>query len=231
MLNAVIIDDEPRAIDLIESYCKRIPELFCMASFRDPVNAITFIEKNLPDLVFLDINMPRLSGVQLAKIIPANCRIIFTTAYSEYAVESYHLEATDYLLKPISFERMLQAVKKAKKLISQETIMQKAPEKEMLVIKSGYQVYQIPINEILFLEKEGNYITYTTVEQSVLARESIGEALNRLPESFIRVHKSYIVNIHKVKLLDGKFVHLGKNKVPISKRYIKKVKDILNAMG
>jgi DNA-binding LytR/AlgR family response regulator len=223
ILKAIIVDDEPKAIELLENYCDRIPNIECMQTFRNPVKALLYIEKHKPDVVFLDINMPNLSGIQAAKIIPKPIHIIFTTAYSEHAVESYELNASDYLLKPITFQRFVNAIDKLKpNAIAKETKVS-----ERIIIKSGYQTFQIAIETILFLEKEGNYMTYHTTSNKILARESVSEALAKLPSNFIQVHKSYIIQLERIELFDQNHLIINTVKIPVSKSYKATLKDRL----
>ncbi|MCH2196547.1 response regulator transcription factor [Kordia sp.] len=224
ILKAIIIDDEPKAIDLLENYCERIPTIQCMKSFRNPIEALQYIDKQQPDVVFLDINMPNLSGIQAAKIIPTKTHIIFTTAYAEYAVESYELNASDYLLKPITFQRFVKAIDKLKP----HAITKETSSAKKIIIKSGYQTFQIAPNTILFLKKEGNYMTYQTTSKKILARESIAEALKKLPENFIQVHKSYIVRLESIELFDQNHVEINTIKIPVSKSYKTILKEKLH---
>ncbi len=223
ILKAIIVDDEPKAIELLENYCDRIPNIECMQTFRNPVEAILYIEKQKPDVVFLDINMPNLSGIQAAKIIPKSTRIIFTTAYAEYAVESYELNARDYLLKPITFQRFVKAIDKLKP----NSTLKETTSSKLIIIKSGYQTFQIAPETILYLEKEGNYITYHTTSKKILARESVSEALAKLPSNFIQVHKSYIIQLEHIELFDLNHVLINSIKIPVSKSYKAILKDKL----
>ncbi len=215
MLNAVIIDDEPKAIELMENYCNRCDDIGSWTSFRNPINALKHIEDKVPHIIFLDINMPNISGVQLAKLVPKQCRIIFTTAYPQYAVESYDLDAADYLLKPVVFQRFLKAVTKVSKILknNSNTI---AERDQTLLIKSGYQKHRVNIDDILYLKKDGNYMVYYTNEKKIMARETIADALDKLPHSFVRTHKSYIVSIEKIDLIESKYVFIKGTKIPIS---------------
>lgn len=224
IFKAIIVDDEPKAIELLENYCNRIPNIECMQTFRNPVEAILYIEKQKPDVVFLDINMPNLSGIQAAKIIPKSTHVIFTTAYSEYAVESYELNASDYLLKPITFQRFVKAIDKLKP----NTILKETTSSKQIIIKSGYQTFQIAPETILYLEKEGNYMTYHTTSKKILARESVSEALAKLPSNFIQVHKSYIIQLEHIELFDLNHVIINTVKIPVSKSYKAILKEKLS---
>src|SRR3569833_2386344 len=156
-MNCIAIDDEPFALVVFVRFCSFCGIVNLLASFREPVKALEFLSRNPVDLVFLDINMPGINGIELFSALTVKPMVIFTTAYSDYAVESYSLNATDYLLKPITFERFLAAVNKAVNLhLLKGTGKTKEPESEYAFIKSGPQTYQVKISDILYLEKDGN---------------------------------------------------------------------------
>src|SRR5580658_869777 len=160
MMTCIAIDDEPKALEVIERYCQKISLASLIATFREPLKAIEFLNREKADLIFLDINMPDISGMQLLQTLSPRPLIIFTTAYSQYAVESYNLNAIDYLLKPITFERFLAAVNKALDLsLLKNKTGSKNAGSDTVFIKSGPQTYQVKINDILYLQKDGNYIT------------------------------------------------------------------------
>lgn len=219
MIEAIIIDDEPKAIELLENYCDRSHDITCLKSFRNAIEGLQYIERKTPQLIFLDINMPNLSGIQLAKLIPTESHIVFTTAYSEYAVESYNLSATDYLLKPITYKRFLQAVDKVSNSIKKISDFKTKPVRSTIVIKSGYEKHLLNIDDILYLEKDGNYMNYHTLNKKILARETISVALEKLPETFVQVHKSYIVSVRHIDVLESKHLYIKSIKIPVSSRY------------
>jgi two-component system LytT family response regulator len=158
MMTCIAIDDEPKAIEVIERYCQKISLASLKATFREPLKAIEFLNREKVDLIFLDINMPDISGMQLLQTLSPRPLIIFTTAYSQYAVESYELNALDYLLKPITFERFLMAINKAAAALSSRNTTG-MDEDAAVLIKSGPQTHRVKVSEILYLEKNGNYIT------------------------------------------------------------------------
>ena len=222
MITCVIIDDEPKAIELLEDYIHRLPQLQCLATFRNPIKALEYINQEKPALIFLDINMPQLSGLSLAKILPVSVAIIFTTAHSEHAVKSYDMEALDYLLKPIGFERFVKAVNKAQLSISKteiSTTQVKDSLPDIISLKSGYDIYRIPLKDILYLEKDGNYMIYHTLQQKILVRESIADALRRLPAAFMQVHKSYIVALNKINVIEKDGIKINQQLIPIALKY------------
>lgn len=226
-MNAIIIDDEPKAIELLKSYIQHFRNISLTGTFRNGIRALEFLAENDVELIFLDINMPYLSGISLSKIINRKTKIIFTTAYSEYAVESYEVNAVDYLLKPISLERFTKAVEKV--------IKTKDPDENTsnnISIKSGKKLHIADPKDVMYLSKEGNYIVYHLLNQKIMARQSITEALNVLPDYFIQTHKSYIINMMKVEFVDKDDVSIMGNLIPIGASFkvllLKRLNRILN---
>lgn len=222
-MKAIIIDDEPRAIDLLKGYLEQFDSITLAGTFRNGLKALAFLAENKTDLIFLDINMPHLSGMALSKMVSRDTRIIFTTAYSEYAVESYEVEAIDYLLKPISFERFSKAI--AKVLQTAPNIPK--PEDAIIMVKSGAKIYRVTVDDIYYLEKDGNYMTYHLEKQAILARESVAEALAVLPDYFIQIHKSYIVNSRKMDYFDKQEVAVLQRRLPIGTLYRERFLSLL----
>jgi len=221
MISCIAIDDEPKALEVIERYCRKTSLVDLRATFREPVKAIEFLNGEKVDLIFLDINMPDISGMQLVQTLSPRPMIIFTTAYSHYAVESYDLNALDYLLKPITFERFLAAVNKAALLPTlNNTATVKDGEPETVFIKSGAQTYQVKIADILYLEKEGNYITVFLKDKKILIRENMGDIFDMVPAAdFVRVHKSYVVAIRHISMIEVHQLSIGGTKIPIGSTY------------
>lgn len=221
MISCIAIDDEPMALEVIERYCQKTGLTELKATFREPVKAIEYLNHESIDLVFLDINMPDVSGIQLLQTLPVKPLVIFTTAYSNYAVESYDLNAVDYLLKPITFERFLAAVNKASglKALKNGTTV-KEDDAASIFVKSGPQTYQVKVNDILYLEKDGNYITIFLKDKNILVRENMGDIFDLVPAAdFIRVHKSYVVAIRHVAMIEVHQLTIGQTKIPIGSTY------------
>lgn len=219
-ISCIIVEDEPKAIKLLESYISHYESLDLLASFRNGLKAIEFLAKTKVDVIFLDINMPHVSGTQIAKLIHEHSKIIFTTAYSEYAVESYELNAFDYLLKPISLDRFNTSVAKLlKEDFNKNSNKIEINEADTIIIKSGSSMHRTKIDDILFLEKDGNYMTYHTKGNKILARESINEALEKLPPHFIQCHKSYIINTSQVNIIEKHECQIGHHRVPVSQGF------------
>ncbi|MDW3648425.1 MAG: LytTR family DNA-binding domain-containing protein [Bacteroidia bacterium] len=215
MIKLIIVDDEPKAIQMLESYVEHFPMLSCQASFRNALKAFEYLSQSKIDLILLDINMPHLSGLALSKMIDPNIQLIFTTAYSEYAAESYEVHAIDYLLKPISLERFGKAISKVLKQEKQA----EALESQQLLIKSGSRQYPVQISDILYLEKDGNYMSYYLAAGKVIARQSVAEALLHLPQYFVQCHKSFIVNCRKISFFEKDEISLAELKIPIGNSY------------
>jgi len=221
MINCIAIDDEPKALDIIERYCEKTDAICLKATFREPVKAIEFLSRETIDLVFLDINMPDIGGVQLIATLAIKPMVIFTTAYSNYAVESYNLNAVDYLLKPITFERFLAAVNKATDLFMlKNKTGSKNAGPDTIFIKSGPQTYQVKIADILYLQKDGNYITVYLKDKKILVRENMTDIFELVPEEhFVRVHKSFVVATRHITMIEVHQLIINGEKIPIGSTY------------
>lgn len=219
MITCIAVDDEPMALDVIERYCTKSGLVALKALFREPVKAIEYLSSEKTDLVFLDINMSDISGIQLVQTLSPKPLIIFTTAYSHYAVESYNLNALDYLLKPITFERFLAAVNKA---VTALAVKNSAAlnDDATLFIKSGPQTYPVKVKDILYLEKEGNYIIVHLKDRNILIRENLGDIFELVPAAdFIRVHKSYIVATRHITMIEVHQLTIHNEKIPVGSTY------------
>jgi len=215
MIKAIAIDDEPLALEVIRSLAAKVPFLEVKAYFNDAFAAIDYLAKEQVDLLFLDIKMPDISGIDLMESLQQKPLVIFTTAYAEHAVTSYELNALDYLLKPFAFTRFLKACNKAHEqvLLKQKSV----PVADSIFIKAGYDQIKIAFNELLYLEGAGNYMTFVlTDERKIMSRLTVGEVITLLPtDRFLRVHRSYIVNKDKVDKIERHQLHIGKNVVPV----------------
>lgn len=225
-MKVIIVDDEPKAIELIISYLDHFTKFELVATFRNGLKALEFLNSNTVDVIFLDINMPHLNGISLSKMIPINTDIVFTTAYSEHAVESYDVNTIDYLLKPISLERFSKTIIK---LIDKFEKKNKTPlkknmqEAKVIFVKSGLETHQIKTEDILYLQKDGNYIYYYVNDKKIMARQSITEALSDLTDDFIQVQKSYIVNLKKIDSVTSEFIKIGVDMIPVGNKFKSKV--------
>jgi len=235
-IKCLVIDDEPIAIGILEDYVKKVPFLELAGSYRNAFKALEYLQNHTVDLLFLDIKMPDLSGIQFLNSMTNQPLVIFTTAYSEYAVESYDYQVVDYLLKPIELDRFFKASNKALKqhrlLQSQDAsrpVSRKRARQErrdLLVLKSGTNYHPLQIDDILYVEGAGNYVFFFTSEKKVMALMSLKDALKKLPaDQFLRIHKSYIVNIRKIDVIETDQVKIGQKNIPIGEAYKKAFLD------
>lgn len=225
-LRCLIADDEPIARQIVESYIKDIPYLELVSSCKNAFEVMKVLQQETIDLLFLDINMPKFSGISLLKSLTKRPEVIITTAYPEYAIEGFELSVTDYLLKPFSLERFLQAVLKVQqKQNTEETEIKVVStiEKEQtsLFVKSDKKIIKLNFEEINYIEAYGNYIKVYT-NTMILTSQTLSEFLEKLPNTFIRIHKSYVINFSELKLIDGNLIVLKSDiKLPIGKSYRK----------
>ena len=222
-LHCIIADDEPIARQILENYIAEIPYLTLAASCNNAFEVLEILQNQKVDILFLDINMPKLSGLSLLKSMRISPQVVITTAYPEYAVEGFELSVTDYLLKPFSIERFLQAVTKVQKHTTVETTIPLEPSDiegpKSLFVKSDKKIIKIVLNDINHIEAYGNYIKIFT-ETMVLTPQTLTEFLEKLPKNFLRVHKSFVINFDKLKLIDGNRIILQNDtKLPIGKSY------------
>ena len=223
-MKCIIVDDEPRAIQVLERYVAKVPFLLHKASFRDGISAINFLQQDKMDLIFLDINMPSLSGIEMFKSLNNPPMVIFTTAYSDYALAGYELEATDYLLKPIEFDRFLKAVNRSYK---QFLLEQEFPQKQQesispgfVLLKSGTLFHKVKLEDILYLVKDGNYVVVHTQNKKILIRINMNDVFNLVPASrFIRVHKSFVVALAHIDTLEVHQLTIKGEKIPLGSTY------------
>ena len=222
-LKCLIVDDEKLAQDVIEKYISSIPTLKLVGKCDNAIDALSFLHNNTVDLLFLDLNMPELSGLEMLKTLSVSPKVILTTAYSEYALESYEYGVIDYLLKPIKLERFIRAVNKV--------IESYKPQKDSLVeqtkdtstglfLKEDQVTYQLAYNEILFIEAYGNYLKVHTSERTYVTRDTMHDMVEKLPEQlFQRVHKSYTISMSKIELVKGNRVYINGVEIPIGEMY------------
>jgi DNA-binding LytR/AlgR family response regulator len=222
ILKCLIVDDEPPAIKIIENYLSKLQGMEIVGTAANAIEAFNQLQANKVDILFLDVNMPEISGINLLKIIKDPPVVILTTAYSEYALESYEYNVTDYLLKPIRFERFIQAIEKAKTVKQLKPVEPVIAESTHFEFKVNGCSKKIPFKEILYLQSLGNYIKVFTTLKSYVVLLSTKEAEGMLPKSkFVRIHKSFIINMTRVTEHDHEFVTLETEKLPIGKTYKK----------
>lgn len=227
-LQCIIADDEPIARQILENYIESIPNLEIVASCKNAFKVLEIIQERTVDILFLDINMPKLSGLSLLKTMQQKPSVIITTAYPEYAIEGFELSVTDYLLKPFSLERFIQAINKVQqnRIVSKEFITTpKEKIQDFIFVKSDKKIIKLNFEAINHIEAYGNYIKIYT-DKMILTPQTLSDFLTKLPDSFLRIHKSFIINFNALKLIDGNQITLqNETKLPIGKSYRKEVLD------
>lgn len=238
-LTCTIIDDEPLAVSLLETYVRKTPFLELKGSYNSAINALSDLSIDPVDLLFLDIQMPELNGMEFSRMLPENIRIIFTTAFEQYALDSYKVNALDYLLKPISYPDFLKSAQKAMQwyeILNQnkdnaKVSVSEKKDPESIFVKADRKLIQIDLNKILYIEGLKDYVKiYIEGEQHpVLSLMSMKSMEEMLPESrFIRVHRSFIVQSEKIKVIDRNRIVFGKEYIPISDGYKEKFVEFLS---
>ena len=232
-INCIIVDDEQLARQLIKRYVDKLPHLEVVAICKNSMEAMHELRSKKVDLMFLDIQMPDLTGVEFLKSINQKPAVIFTTAYKEYALEGYELDIVDYLLKPISFERFTKGVNKAIDFIQSRNTQKsfkpdvKIPEKDHINIKADHKIYKVKYTELKYIEGLGEYVTFHTSDKKIVSLASLKQLENILPsQQFIRVHKSFIINLSYVFSLYGNRLELGDKMIPVGRSYRDKVREV-----
>lgn len=227
-IQCIIVDDEPIAREILESHLSKINAVTIVATCKNAIEAFNEISSKQVDLIFLDINMPEISGLSFAKSINKNIKVIFTTAYREYAVDGFDLQAVDYLLKPISFERLLQSVNKylgENIIINETSLVENIEEKsEFIFVRADRKMVKITFSEINYIESLSDYIKIHLEDKIIVTRETITSIEAKLPQKeFFRIHRSFIVSIDKITSFTNEFVEINKKALPISRSYKKDV--------
>lgn len=217
-INCIIVDDEPASREILEKYISNTPSLVLVKSCKNAIEASEILMQSAIQLIFLDINMPKISGMQFYKSLTNPPYVIFTTAYPEFAVEGFEVDAVDFLLKPFPFERFLKAVNK---LISKINInIDEKENVEFILLKSDKKLYQVEIGEIYHLEAYGDYVKIFYSDKALIVHDTFQNMLSQLPSNeFIRVHKSHAIAISKLELLEGNMLNLKDKKVPLGQTY------------
>lgn len=234
-IRCLVVDDEELARNLLASFIGRLPYLELVRSCKNPMEAMAVLQEQKIDLIFLDIQMPELTGIEFLKTLSHKPVVIFTTAYPQYALEGYQLDVTDYLLKPFGFDRFLQAVNKASELLNlkaqaegkvQTQIQSQGettatgsptpPPKDFLVVKSEHKLIRLRFEDIHYIQGKGEYVSFHTPNGQVLSLMSLKKLDDDLPDNqFVRIHKSYIVPLARIDAVEGNMVHLGNERLPI----------------
>ena len=228
IIKCIIVDDEPVAREILENHLAKIQAVQVVGSCKSALEAFQAINTEKVDLVFLDINMPEISGLSFARSINKNIKVIFTTAYREYAVDGFDLQAVDYLLKPISFERLLQAISKYRnenEPASTYEPVEFTPERsDYFFVRADRKMIKIDFSDIRFIESLSDYVKIHLSDKTVVTRETISNIEGKLPQKdFIRTHRSFIVSIRNIESFTGEYVEMGKKQIPISRSYKKEV--------
>lgn len=231
MIKYIIIDDEHIAHDIIKGYCDILSNMQLMSNCYDAIEALEYLSENKVDLIFLDLNMPKLKGFEFLKTLSSPPKVIVTTAYSEFAVEGYELNVVDYLLKPFSFERFLKAINKATNPISpgKTSIKSEGSNLEKRVfLRSNKKYIQVNIDSILYIEAAGNYTKIITTSEAILVREKISDLILLLStKDFLQVHKSYAVATRHIHSIEGNRIHIKEHIIPIGKMYKTNIESLL----
>lgn len=220
MIKAIALDDEPLALKIIEKFCSEIDFIHLEKTFHKQSEALKYLNKFPIDLLFLDIQMPQKNGLEFYKNIDKNTKVIFTTAYTEYAVDAFDVNAIDYLVKPFSFERFLKAVEKLEST-------QKKSSQEVLFVRADYKLHKISVEEILFVESLDDYIKIHTINQPVITtRLTMKHLQEKLPSNrFLRVHRSYLVALHHIESMISKSIKIQDYIIPIGEKYKSEIQN------
>ncbi len=226
-IKCLIIDDEPLAQRVIEKYAQDLPFLEIVGKCNQAVEAIEYLHQQQIDLMFLDINMPKLSGIDFLKTMKRTPLVIITTAYAEYALEGYELDVIDYLMKPFGFDRFLKAVHKAQDVLAtrnyqdnQEVNSDYSNEEQFVFVKSGKKTFKVNLNDLLYVEALGDYVKIYTTERMIVSYQSLKHIESiLLPAKYPRVHKSYVISLSKVEMIEGNQVRIKDKFIPIGSNY------------
>lgn len=244
-IRCLAVDDEPLALDILAKYINQLPSLTLVGTCTDALEALSLIQQGKIDLVFVDIQMPSLTGIQFLRVVNGKCKAILTTAYSEYAMEGYELDVIDYLLKPISFERFLKAVQKASSRFQDNTVVNNPmperpktienktpaiePQLDFIFVKTEYKIIKLSLSSILYIEGLKDYVSIYTTEERILTLQTMKKMEELLPSyRFVRVHKSYIISLEKINSIERQRIFIGRATIPIGESYYK---DFIRLIG
>ncbi len=220
MIRCMIVDDEPLALDILENYIQRVPNLQLVKRCKHALEAYDYLQRDSVDLIFLDIHMPELTGIDFIKSLSNRPLVVFTTAYSNYAMEGFNLDVLDYLLKPIAFDRFLKAVDKASRLLSSEPEGNQENSEEFLFVKSDGKMVKVRYDDVLFVEGMKDYVQIQMSDQRLIVHQTMKKMERALPpDRFLRIHKSFLVAIEKIESLDGNLLEVGKHQLSVGANY------------
>jgi DNA-binding LytR/AlgR family response regulator len=227
-MKAIAVDDEPIALEVVRSLTDKVPFIELTASFTNAFTALAYLQKEDVDLIFLDIKMPDISGIEFLQTLQKKPLVIFTTAYSEHAVTSFELDAVDYLLKPFSLARFVKACNKAFELFQFRNAGSAA---DHIFLKTGNEQQKVLFDDILYLEASGNYVTFVVKERSILVRMTFSEVADLLPPNrFLRAHRSYIVSVNKIDKVERHQLTIASKKIPVSEGYLDEITSRLKKL-
>jgi DNA-binding LytR/AlgR family response regulator len=220
-IKCIAVEDEPLALEKLKSFIGKLPQLELIATFRNAQSALEFVWHNPVQLIFLDIRMDGVSGIEMIERMGVRPQVIFTTAYNEYAIRAFELAATDYLLKPYTFERFCQAVNKAGEYIQwqQSATIAEKPQTDYIFVKSGYKLVKVMLKDVQYIEGMRDYQCIVTPDSKVLASLTFQELEKILPKDFVRCQKSYIVAISKIESIENDRIKIGSKYIPIGDTY------------
>jgi DNA-binding LytR/AlgR family response regulator len=233
-ISCIAVDDEPPALQLMEKYIQSVPVFNLIGTCANAVDALTLLQNNIVDLLFLDIQMPQIFGTDFIRALTNPPKVIFTTAFRKFAVEGFDLDAVDYLLKPISFQRFLKAVNKVMKLNLHENektvfnaLHEIQTENNFIYLRADRKNIKVNLDDLLFIESLKNYIKVVTKDKTIVTKYSISILEENLPSSFIRIHRSFIIAKNKIESYTSEFIQIGKYELPVSRSYRHEVEKIL----
>jgi DNA-binding LytR/AlgR family response regulator len=227
MIKCIIIEDEPAAREILERNISKSPDLEWCGSFEDPFSAQTYLDKNNIDLIFLDVNLPGMSGISFLRTLIHPPLVIITTAYPQYAVDGFDLEVVDFLLKPFSFERFCKSVNKAKEHLSPKPAVN-SPRK--ITVKADKRIYQLDLDDLLYIESCGDYTTVCCSDKKLITHETLKSWEEKLKgQLFLKIHRSILINLQKIDHIDGNLAIVGKHKLVVSEAFREQlIKQLLN---
>jgi DNA-binding LytR/AlgR family response regulator len=235
VINCIAIDDDPSALKTIREFCLKIQSVNIVGTFTNPYEAIHTLNNNQVDLIFLDIVMPQISGLEFLKTLYNPPMVIFTTAFKEYAVEGFEYDAVDYLVKPFAFDRFLKAVNKAFQLLKLKkpvnSSFEEAPRisNGFLMVKVEYTTIRVDLNDILYIEGLKDYVKIHTEGKLILTKTTMKNIIEKLPsDSFIRVHKSYIISLEKIDMIENSRIVIGNQRIPIGESFRSSFFEVVN---
>jgi two-component system LytT family response regulator len=226
MIRAIAIDDEPVALDIIRRHATMIPSMDMRGLFANATDALSFMASEALDLVFVDINMPGMSGLEFARQVPAEVQLVFTTGHSDYAIDGFELAITDFLLKPISLQRFSRACKLVEDRL--EISSYSKEQEAVLYVRNGHDLVKVRIKDLMYIKADNNYLVFVEKDRYTLSRMTVGEALKKLPPGqFCRVHKSYVVNLRYVEKVQSERIIIGKAYIPVSRSKLQELRQKL----